>query len=67
MRSEADPCFFIKKKGAKKLLLALYVDDSLVASTDPEMMESLMKSLKGEFKISEKEAGYFLGFESSKV
>jgi len=34
--SAADPCFYIRDKGEKKLLLVLYVDDGILAASDME-------------------------------
>ena len=31
--SDADPCFFVRKESERKLMIALYVDDGLVAAT----------------------------------
>lgn len=41
----------------------MYVDDGLVASTDSEMLESFIKCFRNEFKITEKDRTYFLGFK----
>lgn len=62
-RSDADSCLFIKKDGQNTLLLALYVDDGLLASTDDHMKETFLERLKKQFKISAKPASYFLGLE----
>ena len=63
--NEADPCLYIKENGSNKTILALYVDDGLVASTNQTELFSLMNSLESEFKITHKAASYFLGFEIS--
>ena len=62
-QSDADPCLFIRKQGEKKLMLALYVDDGLVAGTDKKELQEFEKELKSEFKITAKPASYFLGLE----
>ena len=61
--SEADPCFYIREKNGKKLLLVLYVDDGLVASSDIKDLNEFFEELKNEFKIISKEADYFLGIQ----
>ena len=62
-QSDADPCLFILEKDSKKLLLALYVDDGIVAATDEHELLDLAAKLKSEFKIVTKPATYFLGVE----
>lgn len=61
--SEADPCFYIREKNGKKLLLVLYVDDGLIASSDVNELKYFLNELKSEFKIVSKEADYFLGIQ----
>jgi hypothetical protein len=46
-------------------LLALYVDDGIVAATDKKELVEFEKELKSEFKIIAKPASYFLGMEIS--
>ncbi|KAG5868268.1 hypothetical protein JTB14_028507 [Gonioctena quinquepunctata] len=48
------------------LLLALYVDDGLLASTSETMKDTFIDSLQREFKITVKPASYFLGLEIEK-
>jgi len=62
-QSEADPCLFILERNKKKLLLALYVDDGIVAATDKCELSEFVEKLKLEFKIVVKEATYFVGIE----
>lgn len=64
--SEADPCLFLREKRGKKLMLVLYVDDGLVAGSDPIDIEDFIGELKSEFKIVSKSADYFLGLEIEK-
>jgi hypothetical protein len=62
-RSEADPCLFIRVRGQRKLLVAVYVDDGIVASTHKEDAVQFLRELEREFKITTKTASYFLGIE----
>lgn len=64
--SESDPCLYMRVNGGKKLILALYVDDGLVAASDPKELELFLSQLKTEFKITTKDASYFLGLEIKK-
>lgn len=65
-RSDADPCLFIRERGDNEIFFLLYVDDGLIAATDQGELDQLMLDLKSEFKITEKEASYFLGLEIKK-
>lgn len=60
-RSEADPCLFTSVYNGHKLILAIYVDDGLIASTSDEVIMSFLKELEGEFKITSSEVTSFLG------
>lgn len=60
-QSHADPCLFTKKNGASILIIALYVDDGLVAGSNVSEIEKLISDLKQEFKITDGTLGSFLG------
>ncbi|BES91891.1 Hydra magnipapillata [Nesidiocoris tenuis] len=62
-QSEADSCLFIRKDGENLTLLALYVDDGLLATTKAEQAEVILNQLRQEFKITSKPASYYLGIE----
>lgn len=62
-QSEADACLFIKERRNCKLMLALYVDDGLVAGTNPKVINEFIDELKLKLKINTKPATYFLGIE----
>ncbi|KAL7636900.1 UNVERIFIED_CONTAM: hypothetical protein RMT77_012658 [Armadillidium vulgare] len=63
VRSTADSCLYIRDQNGHKILLALYDDDGLVASTSHEESQNFLEELKKEFKITYKPATYFLGIE----
>lgn len=63
VRSSADPCLFVLKNNGQKLIVAVYVDDGLVAGTNINEMESFVQKLKTEFKITVGYVDYFLGME----
>jgi len=44
--SAADPCLYVRYRDGKKLLLALYVDDGLLAATDIQELNSLNSLVK---------------------
>ncbi len=62
-KTDADPCLFIKQEDEKKLLVALYVDDGLIASNSSAMQQEFMDNLTKEFKITSTPASYYLGLE----
>lgn len=62
----ADPCIFVKNEDGNQLIVALYVDDGLVASTSKKFLEKFLNDLKSEFKANSKELDYYLGLEISK-
>lgn len=62
-QSESDPCLFKRGEGKHKLILALYVDDGLIASASPEETDKFIKEMTQRFKITTKSGSYFLGIE----
>lgn len=64
--SKEEPCLFIREKNGAKVVLALYVDDGLVAATHQEDLQEFLGQLEAEFKIVQNEATYFLGLEIEK-
>ena len=62
-QNEADPCVFMRFRGSGKTIIALYVDDGIIAATSEAEVKMLIADLESEFKITAKEASYFLGFE----
>lgn len=61
--SEADPCVFICKRSGELTILAIYVDDGLISSTNARFIERLLKYLKRIFEITVSNADFYLGFE----
>ncbi|CAB3224317.1 unnamed protein product [Arctia plantaginis] len=62
IQSEGDPCLF-KREGKNKLLIALYVDDGLIASASSKETEKFLDEMRQRFKITTKCGSYFLGIE----
>ena len=63
VESEADPCLFIRETENEKLLLAIYVDDGLLAASNESTLRACLEGLRLQFKITSKDASYFLGLE----
>lgn len=51
---------FYRVSGNDKLIVALYVDDGLVAAMKKISIEEFLSRLKAEFKITAESDGYFL-------
>lgn len=63
-RSQAEPCIYYShgdKRG--RILIALYVDDLLIAGSSNEMVNEVVEHLKKEFEIKVFEPNCFVGFE----
>ena len=63
-QSEADPCLFIYNKNGRNILIALYVDDGLVAAKQGDSeLNNFLQHLQKEFHITYSPAEYFLSLE----
>lgn len=60
---QADPCVFVRRNKQSQTILAIYVDDGLIASNDDKEVQAIVAHLKREFEIKDFEAKCFLGFE----
>jgi len=65
--STADPCLFVRQKDGKKLFVAIYVDDGLVAGTDEVEVEEFMDQLAHSFQITRGSLGQFLGMSITQL
>nr|AAP46197.1 putative gag-pol polyprotein [Oryza sativa Japonica Group] len=62
--NEVDNCIYIKTKGGKFIILVLYVDDILLASSDINMLHQTKEFLSSNFDMKDLgEASYVLGIE----
>lgn len=61
--SEADPCIFTAENGGEKLMLAIYIDDGLVATTCKQKAEELLDYLNTELEITVTPLHLYLGME----
>lgn len=61
--SEFDPCVFVCSGENGMLILAIYVDDGLIAAEKQEAIEPVIKHLQREFEIKVFELKCFLGLE----
>lgn len=64
---DADPCVFLRRKDNEVAILAIYVDDGLIAATNEQHINSIIARLEECFEVKVFEAKYFLGFEIAQV
>lgn len=60
-QSKADACVFTNKNHS--LIIAIYVDDGLIAAENQKELDMLLKELNKTFKISSSPLHYYLGME----
>lgn len=61
VKSQYDPCVFVRSNG-KMLILGIYVDDGMAVAEDQEELNQLINHLKKHFEITITE-GQFLGMK----
>lgn len=61
--SESDPCVFVYTGANGMMVLAIYVDDGLIAAENEEAIGPVIEYLRREFEIKFFDAKYFLGLE----
>lgn len=67
-QSTADPCFYIYSMNSEKLLLAIYVDDGLLAATREFLLDKFLYELNQRFKATAtKNVNSFLGIEINRL
>ena len=52
-RNPADDCVYVRRKGGHILIIALYVDDLLIACDDMDMLNETKRQLSGRFKMKD--------------
>lgn len=65
--SVSDPCVFVRHKKGKTIIVAIYVDDGLVASNDTDEINSVLSHLQEQFEVKVMEATCFLGLQIEKL
>ncbi|KAL4143977.1 hypothetical protein QTP88_006222 [Uroleucon formosanum] len=58
--TKADPCIFLSNKNNQLLIFAISVDDGLIAATNNELVDIMVKYLKDNFETKEGELVNFL-------
>ena len=62
-QSDADQCVFYKIDGNEKIIIAIFVDDGLVASTSKQKISDLLNYSEKEFEITVNNFKLFLGIQ----
>jgi len=50
-----------------RLILAIHIDDGLIAATDHRLIDQLLRELKSEFDITSCEVGTYLGLQIDRL
>ncbi|UYV80857.1 hypothetical protein LAZ67_19002001, partial [Cordylochernes scorpioides] len=58
--STADPCLFFRKTNDQLLIIAIYVDDGIIAGTNEQEINEFLDELMFSFKITNEPLNYFL-------
>ena len=58
-----DPCIFMRNSNAGRMIVALYVDDGLVAASNKKEARVFLEQLQKEFAITRSELGCYVGME----
>jgi len=61
--TKADPCVFVSNKNNQLLIVAIFVDDGLIAATNNQLVDIMVKYLKDNFETKEGKLDHFLGIE----
>ena len=63
-RCHFDPNVYTKKVGSYLIILFLYVDDLILTSSDPKLLNNVKTNLKNKFEITDlRFLHYFLGLQ----
>ena len=60
---KADPCVFVSKKNGQLIILAIHVDDGLIAGDTDKSIDDVLNFLCDQFEIKSFNVGIFLGLE----
>lgn len=65
--TDADSCVFIKKTNQGMLILAIYIDGGLIASTSSKLTDDLLNCLQTSFELKSGEVDNFQGLQIEKL
>lgn len=61
--SDADPCVFVCNKDGETIILAIYVDDGLMAATNEKCFKPIIEHLEKQFEVKFFQADCYLGIQ----
>lgn len=61
--TRSDPCVFTNDQCRNSLILAIYIDDGLIAASDNAAVNALLTELEREFEVTTGKLTLFLGFQ----
>lgn len=61
--TEADPCVFTSGEGNERLILAIYIDDGLIVSSDEKKIKNVLRELQKKHEVKTNVANMFLGLQ----
>ena len=60
-RSTSDSCIYYRRQGEEFTVVAIFVDDGLICSNEPESLSAILAHLRTEFEMTTSEANRYLG------
>lgn len=64
---QSDPCVFVSTRDGNTIILAIYVDDGLIAGSNDECIRDVISHLRGQFEMTIVNVGCFLGLEIERL
>lgn len=66
IQNSADPCIYFKNEGKTIIIIAIWVDDGLLAGSNKEIINKIMAFLNKNFEMSAGPADHFVGLVISR-
>jgi hypothetical protein len=60
-RSTSDSCIYYRRQGEEFTVVAIFVDDGLICSNEPDSLSAILTHLRTEFEMTTSEANRYLG------
>ena len=60
-RSTSDSCIYYRRQGEEFTVVAIFVDDGLICSNEPDSLSAILTHLRTEFAMTTSEANRYLG------
>lgn len=60
---KSDPCVFVREQNGKMTILAIYIDDGIIAAEDEADIAAVISHLCKEFEMKAFDVKYFLGLQ----